>query len=267
MTAMAQAADEAVVAPMAKLEDAVAAVRQCETVPERKLPHKEAQKAFSQAKSAVGALRNEVKRIEDPTQKSVYARKYAEAEGRLKGYAAEMKDLMRVKKAAAPSQHQKDMEGIMGEGNATGQKFESKTQVMDAAVRATDGNTRLMERIEMNVNTVEATGNEVATVVAGQTERIREIDKEMDTLQAEIDRAKGDVMWFARQMAGDKCFLIIMVLVIAALVLLTGFSIFEKRTGTEPATAPPPESIGRRRVQPQTAIVPPPQPSHRSRSH
>ena len=257
MSSEAAAAEAACIEPMNRLDEAVAAVRAVETVPERKQPNKEAEKAFQQAKRAIGQLRNEVKRIEDPTQKSVFQRKYGDLDARLKAYGAEMKDLMRVKRAPQATAEEKQMEAIMGEGNLTGAKFQTKGEVMDAAVRATDANTRILQSVEMNVATIEATGNEIATKLATDTEKIREIDKNMSTLQAEIDRAKNDLMWFARQMAGDKCFLIVMVLVIAALVLLTFYSIFDKRTTkATPAPTAPAEA-----ASPGVNVRPPPGPA------
>ena len=155
MTSEAAAAEAACIEPMNRLDEAVAAVRAVETVPERKQPNKEAEKAFQQAKRAIGQLRNEVKRIEDPTQKSVFQRKYGDLDARLKAYGAEMKDLMRVKKAPQATAEEKQMEAIMGEGNLTGAKFQTKGEVMDAAVRATDANTHILERVEMHVANIE----------------------------------------------------------------------------------------------------------------
>jgi hypothetical protein len=223
------------------LEEAVAVIRTLAEVADRKKQEREARSIFNQCKQSLNNFRRDVNKIEDATQKSVYMRKATTYNDKLNAYDKEMKNLIRPVGKRVQSGEEKAMQGIMGDaGDMT-----DSAKVMNAAVRAQDDNLAILRRIEGTVATTEEMGNEIATKLAADTEKITDINKELNTLQANLDRAKGEVEWFARQMATDKCFLFIMVFVILGICLLVFWKIYKsKHSGGSPATPPPTRADG-----------------------
>jgi cation transport regulator ChaC len=247
MSGLQDAATEVAV-KLEELEDSVKIVRNLKEVPDRKKQEREARKIMNQVKTAANALRREVNQEENPAQKSVYLRKHTEALEKVAQYDKELKNLTRPVRKQVMSAEDRAMNNIMGD-----QDMSSAGKVMQVANRAQDDNLNILRNIEREMNVTEETGNEIALRLQADTEKIREIDRELNTLQANIDQAKKQVMWFARQMASDKCFLCIMVLVILALVGLTFWKIYKGRQEGDSAPEPTPPPTDR--------VQPPPEPT------
>jgi hypothetical protein len=237
MTAAIQLSDEELANMIRSLEAAVALVRSAAGLPDRTKQERLARREHKTCRTACNGMKNEARRLEDVTQRSVFQRKQSEYEERLKAYDKELRALTAPPKKQRLTDRDKAGTAIMGEHQDGA--FGSEMEVLQAANRAQDDNLRILGNTEAVMHTVEATGAEVAEGLQKQTEQLHQIDKEMSTLQAEINRAKGDLMWFARQMAGDKCFLMIMAMVVLALVFLTFWKIYSSRRGNDNAPPPP----------------------------
>lgn len=107
----------------------------------------------------------------------------------------------------------------------------TESSVLNIAKKYQDESIEILRRTEGMMATTEAMGQELALTIQKQTEFIAEIDKEADTLQANIDRAKKDVSYFFRQLSGDKCCIILLVLVILGIFCLVFYLIYKKRKG------------------------------------
>lgn len=208
--------------------------------------YKEATNLASDVKRGLNALNTEIKKIEDPTQQSTYKRQHGDLDAKLKRFNKELKVLITNKPKPEATLQEKENQRIMGGADITGASLVTQDQVMAAMHAAQDDNLRILRDADVIVTTTDALGNEIAMKLAEDTQKLEAINKDMSTLQAEIDRAKKDVMWFARQMAGDKCFLIVMVLVIGALVMLTFWKIWTGRSsgGTAETVPPAPTGVG-----------------------
>lgn len=234
MSQGAQDADYEAAQLMGELEKATSAVRLVEDLAQKKKAEREARVVYKKAKTAINTLRRETNSIDDVTQKSVYQHKYTQFDEQLKRFDNELKTLIKPAKKRPATSGQREMDNIMGDG-----QFDSAGQALTAANRAQDDNLQRLARIERTAATTEDMGNEIAQTVQQQTETIRNIDKELVTLQSQIDRAKEDVKWFVRQMSSDKCFLCIMALIIMSLVLLTFWKIYDGRKNKDSPPPPP----------------------------
>ena len=232
---------------MKELEEATELVRGAGDMKGKKDSEREARKIYAAVRKCLNVMRNEVNKLDDATQKSIYTRRHTELNTKLTKFDNELKRLLRPPRKGKTGE-EAAMDGIMGDGdvNDTG-------KVYQAANRAQDDNLRILESIERTANVVEETGNEITQKLAVDTEKIKEIDKELDTLQANIDRAKGEVEWFARQMATDKCFITLIVVVVLGLCMLTFWKIYTSRSGksSTPAAA----------VAVDRTLAPPPTPA------
>ena len=220
-----QDAENAVSEALRRLEDAVSAVRQESELKDRKAKERDARKVFREAKTAINGMRREVNRIEDPSQRSVYARQHTTHNEKLSAYDRELRQLLRPTRGGTQHSGDAAMSNIMGEAG----DMNDAQKVLRAANRAQDDNLAILQRVERDVMVTEELGNEIAVRLQTDTEKIAEIDRELNTMQANLDRAKGEVQWFARQMATDKCFLMLIVLVILGLCLLTFWKIYRSR--------------------------------------
>lgn len=254
MTSAAQDVESQLAAEMRALEDAVATIRSADDLKDKKAAEREARKIWRTAKATSNALRRQVNAIEDPTQKSVYTRKFDEHTKKITAYDAEMRMLINPRRGKnVVSSDQAAFNNIMGDAG----DLNDAGKVMRAAVRAQDDNLAILENIQREAMATEETGVAIAEKLAQDTEKIREIDKELNSLQANIDRAKNEVGWFARQMATDKCFLVLIVVVVLGLCMLTFWKIYKGRKGS-PVEAP---QVVERTVAPVETPAPPPETS------
>ncbi len=260
---------------MDKLEAAVAKVRKADDGTARKDAEKEARALLNQVKSTNNKFRVAVNRLEDVTARSSFNRNYSKYDEKLRGYDKELRNLAAGPKnprgaAAAASSgarkpqvsfEEKRNEEIMGEGGKDGLGFETSKQVMQAANRAQDdANKSLLRSLRMGY-TMRDQSQEIIQVLAKQTDKLYQIDKDLSQLDTELVRAKKDVMWFFRQLAGDKCCLMFLLVLLLGVIGLIFWSVYKKRkdgaagiaggttstsltTVTGPTTQPPATTLG-----------------------
>jgi len=102
-------------------------------------------------------------------------------------------------------------------------------QVMNSAVKAQDQNLDILRDIERDAHTTLAIGNEVANKLESDNEKIGEIDKSLNTLNSNLTLAKGEVEWFSRQFATDKCFIMLLVLLVLGVAGLVFYLIYKSK--------------------------------------
>ncbi len=103
--------------------------------------------------------------------------------------------------------------------------------VLATASNVQDESIAALKRTERILGTTEETGQEILRTIQAQNETFIEIDREADTLQANINRAKKDVSYFFRQLSGDKCCIMLLVLVVFAIIAIIMYMIYKKRYG------------------------------------
>jgi hypothetical protein len=203
------------------------------TLPEKKKLEPEARPTIKNLKSQLNSLRSEARRAPDPTQKSVYENKHKTFDTKLKEIEKELRNQIYPAKKVAPKKSfsEKHMDDLMGEGGADGSGFQTHGQVLDAGIRVNKDALESLRRSERLAATAEDTGRETIVTLQKQTELLYRVDAELENLQGELDRAARDVKWFARQLAGDKCFLAVFAVVIFGLVGLVFYAMYKKKRG------------------------------------
>ena len=226
-----QVIDDEIGQAMTGLQKQAQTVIAAATLPEKKKIEATVRPTIRDVKKQLTAFRAEIRRTTDPTMKHVYEKKHKEYEDRVKETEKELRNQIYPAKAVAPkkSYSEKHMDDLMGEGGADGQGFENATQVLGAGVRINNDALESLRRSERLAAITEDTGRETLTTLQKQTEQMYKIDEELENLQGELDRASRDVKWFARQMAGDKCFLAVFAIVVFALICLVGYAMYKSR--------------------------------------
>lgn len=136
----------------------------------------------------------------------------------------EINDLFRVKIIDKTPKPKSDFDKIMsGEPQNAG-------QILDLAHKVQDDNDKTIKRIIIISGQIESTGISVAETLEKQKESLSDLNKDLDKMQSNTNRAKNELMWFARQMAGDKCFLCILAMIILCIIVLVFWIIYKKRT-------------------------------------
>lgn len=238
------------------LEAAVDKVRKTDDITARRKEEKTARSELNKVKSEATSFRNAVQKLEDPTQRSVFNRKYNKYDSQLKEYDKELRNLVTApKKGSAAASNGKggnapkgknanrtyeddSMDKIMGEGGADGLGFESAKQVMQAANRAQDDINKSLKRSLKLGHTMRDQTHEILETLAKQTEKLHQVDKELMELDGEVDRAKHEVQWFFRQMAKDKCCLALMVFLLLGVCGLIFWRLYSNRFPDAPGALP-----------------------------
>ena len=228
-----QILDDEISQGLGLLQQQLQAVVDAPTLADKKKKEPEARPTIKSIRSQLSSLRSETRKASDQTMRTVFEKKHKEFDGKLKEIEKELKNQIYPAKRAAPKKSfsEKHMEDLMGEGGTDGAGFENATQVLDAGSRINQDAIESLRRSERLASTAEDTGRETMTTLQKQTELLYRVDAELENLQGELDRAARDVKWFARQLAGDKCFLGVFALVICALVIVVFYAMYKKRKG------------------------------------
>jgi len=241
-----QQSDQEISTSMRDLEDSVGLVRGAALMPEKKQLEKVSRAKWKSVRSLVSAFKAEVGRCENATQKVVFNRNWVQYNIKIGSIDKELRDLLNPPKERKPDAGANRDTALMGEGGEDGSGFGSTAQVYAAGVRIQDDAMRSLQRSERLALNAEETGRETLNVLQKQTEVLYRIDDELTNLQGNLDRAKMEVMWFARQLAGDKCFTMVFLFVVLA---VCGVVFWKIRKGRSKTTTPAPATI---------IIVPPP---------
>lgn len=227
-----QAALEDLDATLNVLKKQVEAVIVASTLPEKKKAEMETRPKMREARQKLSALRAEARRTTDLDARQAYDGICKDRDDMIRNFDLEMKNQIYPRRAAAPRmktyQEQREEE-MMGPGGADGTGFTDSKQVLNAAINVQQDAIQSLQRAERIQHVTEETGKTTLAELQKQTERMYQIDEELQNLQGQIDHAKRDVRWFYRQMAKDKCFLSLFGICVLALVVLVFVSIWTKR--------------------------------------
>jgi hypothetical protein len=181
-------------------------------------------------KLAVANFEILISKMVEKELKTFYTRKYDEYKTKLKKFDADLHEITAAKFVAKKvTFEEKKMETILGEGGPTGENFQSAKGVMQAANRAQDDIINSLKQANRIGNTIRDQQHEVLTIVAQQTEKIYQVDKELVVLNTETERAKKDVMWFFRQISRDKLCIIIVFLLLLGTCGIIFLKIYNNR--------------------------------------
>lgn len=243
-----QEVDEEIYSAMGPLKAAMNDWKGAKDPMEKKRLEREVKKQMKAVTTLVSSLRSLVGRSRDPIEKEVFEKKRVE-------YTAELHSLHDDLKAVAAGEREgkeqvaggrwtvrgwkanekklsaedRKMGELMGEGGVDGSGFTSATQVLESGQRWNQDALESLKRSERLQNSAEETGMATLQTLAKQTELIYQVDEELANLKGNLDRASRDVQWFARHMAGDKCFLCMFCMLVLALMVLVFWKIFSKR--------------------------------------
>lgn len=227
-----------------RLDELATAVKKVEAAADMAAMRREEKAARSLLNAVKGEaqkFRNSVQKLDDPMQRSVFNRKYNAYDEKLKAADKELRNLITApKKPGAggkgkkPTMEEKQMDDIMSVGGRDGTQFESAQQVMSAANRGQDDiNKSLLRSLKLG-HTMRDQTHEMLEALSKQTEKLYKVDQELAKLDGELDRAKMEVQWFFRQIAGDKCCIGLMVFLLLGVCGLIFWKIYSKRFPNAP---------------------------------
>ncbi len=229
--------DDQLQVKLAEVERAVGAVRDAADLPAKKKEEKRARALLNDCRGMASKFRTSMLKLEDATQRSVFNRKYNVYDEKLKLADKELRNLITAPKPGAKklvTHEEKKMDEIMGEGGRDGQNFDSAKSVLQAANRAQEDALKSLARSLRLGKTMEDQLGEMLETVRKQTEILYKIDEELQGLDSELDRAKADVQWFFRQMAGDRCCIGIMLFLVLGVCALIFWRIYSNRFPNAP---------------------------------
>ncbi|KAG5507179.1 hypothetical protein JIQ42_06585 [Leishmania sp. Namibia] len=202
------------------------------TLPEKKKVEMESRPLMREARQKLSALRAETRRTQDLDLRQSREGICKERDETIRNFDAEMKNQIYPRRSASarPKTYQEQREEeMMGCGTADGTGFTGSKQVLNAAINVQKDALQSLQRTERLQNVAEETGKTTLAELQKQTERMYQIDEELQNLQGQLDHVARDVRWFYRQMSRDKCFLSLLGLSILALLVLVFVSIWTRR--------------------------------------
>ncbi|KAL7697557.1 hypothetical protein N2W54_004584 [Lotmaria passim] len=226
-----QAALDDLDATLNVLKKQVEAVIVANTLPEKKKAEMETRPKMREARQKLSALRAEARRTTDLDARQAHDGVCKDRDDMIRNFDMEMKNQIYPRRTAArPKTYQEQREEeMMGPGGADGTGFTDSKQVLNAAINVQQDAIQSLQRAEKIQHVTEETGKTTLAELQKQTERMYQIDEELQNLQGQIDHASRDVRWFYRQMAKDKCFLSLFGICVLALLVLVFVSIWTKR--------------------------------------
>jgi hypothetical protein len=191
---------------------------------EKKEKINECNKILRKIRGSIAICKRRNQTIDNPIVKSANVKNLEKYEIELKKKEALQKEFSRpIKKVTAQNDK---METDIDPDN-----LKTTQDVLVTASKVQDASLAALQRTERMMIQTEEIGQATLQTIQGQTEILIEIDKEADTLQANINRAKKDVSYFFRQLSGDKCCIMLLVLVVFGIVALVMYMIYKKRYG------------------------------------
>lgn len=228
-----------------QLERDVEDIKRYPEVSARKKAAVPANQTMKEARAACNALRKLVNTTEDQAQKGVFKKRLDEYVKKIDGLKIEITNLTKAMPKGFKAQDAKDEEQIFGQDA----DMNTAGGVMTSAARAQAINLDILRDVQRDAHIIRDTGDAIINQLALDDEKIAELDKELNTLQANLTAAKGEVEWFARQMATDKCFMMLLFALMLGLAGLVFYKIYTNRTSGSSHTPAP------------TTLAPPPAPT------
>jgi DNA repair exonuclease SbcCD ATPase subunit len=170
-------------------------------------------------KRNIVVLKKEIKSIEAGAEKVKYEKLVEEQDTQLKELEKQYKTVKEGAKAGA--------EGATPNAGNAGNPIKVYDQAIELQDQSIDVMRRAVNYGEHSVNI----SQDIQQTLAQQTERMRDIDEELNTLQGQLQRAKKELVWFVRQAMSDKCFICILALVVLLVVAVVVIMVIQKATG------------------------------------
>lgn len=208
-----------------------------DSVAEKKKTEQASRPALQLAKKLLSELRAEIRRMNDPATKLEYEGILKDRDTKMRNYVMAIKENIFPQRSPTaysdrPSGPQtygeRKAAEILGEGGPRGENFKTSEQVLEAGVRMQNDALEALERAERVQYVTEQSGLQTLEQLRIQTERLYQVDEELEDIHGQLDHASRDVKWFFRQLAGDKCLLSLFgIFMLGVLVML--FVIIYKR--------------------------------------
>lgn len=224
------------------LEDQVAdCLKQLDTLSgdARADKYSRAQQLMKRLGSTLHQFRVEV-RVLEGGEKAMYEKKAVAHENTVKT----LREQVAAKRNAEPPSYAATEATSRDDGNpskAEARKIKNNVQEIQKAT------LKKLNEGEQTVAETEKIGQDAASMLKEQGETIVQINKELDTVEAQIKRAKGELNAFIRRMATDKIILCFGVLAVAGIVTLVALKLKQKpeehqtfKPTADPSAPPPP---------------------------
>jgi hypothetical protein len=177
----------------------------------------EINKIIKETKQGLNIVRAEIKK-QSPLHNKAYLDRIEKCAQKLKDCEIKMRELMYSKK-----------ETNIEKEEVTDCEFQNAQQVLSKGIDINDEILKSLKRSERIANITEDIGQETIKTIRTQTERIVQIDNELSRNESQIERAKRDIKWFYRQMAGNKFCLTIFGIIVIGLALVVFLMVRKKR--------------------------------------
>lgn len=211
MTDFCQASLEDLDDTLAELRDVLQLAIEQPTLAEKKQVEIASRPTLKEARRRLSELRAAMRRLQDPASRDLFETQYRDRENKLRQYVTSMKEqIFPAASSTAPAPltyAERKAAKLMGPGGADGSGFQNTEQVLTAASNMQQDALEAIERAEHVQYLTEQSGRETLQQLQLQTERIYQIDEELEDIRGQLDHASRDVKWFFRQVARDKCLL------------------------------------------------------------
>ncbi len=239
--------DETLCSDIQALTAEIEEVRKVDFGPQKEELGKKAALSYKKLKTTLSQFKTEVGTVRETALKNHYQKKLTEFETKVKELDKSLSEARKPKAAAKMVETKNPTETLLGD--AANGDFTSETQVLDTGIKVQQDAMKSLARTERLTMATEEIGLESLKTLQKQTESINQINQEMDKMDSNIARAKADVIWFARQLAGDKCFMMLFLFLVLGLCGLVFWKIYERRKNEadaakntpapDPTTGPP----------------------------
>lgn len=212
-------------------------------VNEKRKKKQELSKMILKTKRNVNNFKYEIdKKIENPIQKQTYLKYYRNYNGQI----LELNKIVSQKEVPPKEQDKVIQDKPL--------HLDTAQDVMKEANRVQDETNKSLQYAINMANTIEDTGNSIITELGKQTDKMYQINKEVDVLDTHLKRSKKEVQYFFRRLATDKLCILLVIIILLGVCGIIFWQIWSKRVNKSTPEIP------KNTTTIITTITPPPPP-------
>lgn len=190
---------------------------------------KDIMKALAEADKSMNRFQDDLSTVSDSDDKKNLQRRYNKFQKLLDDYRREFQNLKEGKVAVQdddvdrPKQRSNQYNNDSDTQRQAQVKYErGMNDKLDEAVDMSKETTKILQETDAKAEETVAIATETAARLKRQTEKMQEIQKHLDDIGGNTQRARKELAAFMRGLACDKCILIVVILIIilAALFII-----------------------------------------------
>lgn len=218
-----------------ELRDVLQMAIEQESLAEKKKIELVSRPTLKEARRRLSELRAAMRRLEDPATRRLFEGHYRDRETKLRQYVSTMKEQIfpestRAAQWVPTTYAERKAAQLMGPGGVDGSGFKTTEEVLTAASNVQQDALEAIQRAERVQYMTEECGRATLQQLQLQTERIYQIDEELEDISGQLDHAARDVKWFFRQLSRDKCLLSLFGIFIVGFLVMLFVVIWKRRS-------------------------------------